>query len=174
MKAILEIEMPESCSDCPQQHWKQLGEDYVCYKGFVTSEYEDTRHPDCPLKIVEEDETMIENEEVEVSYKECGARNKDWTCNYTGGCIRRAVDKKTCMEPKPPKEETLELRPCPFCGGEPRFIYTSDTVTFFNAIRCDDCFATIERGCNKEDERRHILDNEIIAAWNKRSEVKND
>ena len=29
----------------------------------------------------------------------CGYRNDDLTCNYTG-CIRKAIDRKTCMERK--------------------------------------------------------------------------
>jgi hypothetical protein len=60
MKAILEMEMPETCKDC------QLTRTYaVPHKTFLeckynnksfiaVTDYTDSRHPDCPLKIVED------------------------------------------------------------------------------------------------------------------------
>ena len=62
-----------------------------------------------------------------------------------------------------------ELKPCPFCGGSARYIYTRDKVTVFYSIRCDNCFATMDRGCHKDNERRHLFDQELKEAWNKRS-----
>jgi len=54
MKAILEMELPESCDKCKIRHWIDddnswcnLVEDYV-------EKFSKERYPDCSLKIVEE------------------------------------------------------------------------------------------------------------------------
>ena len=61
-KAIVEIEMPESCDDCPLMK-RSIQDLFRCFKvpegrkhGFDVGYYtvNNQRHPDCPLKAVEE------------------------------------------------------------------------------------------------------------------------
>ena len=67
MKAILEIEVPDNCGECKlrdydHDYWdEQTGADYapsycLAIDKMVVSDYlnANTRHPDCPLKIIEE------------------------------------------------------------------------------------------------------------------------
>jgi len=53
-KAILELEMPESCIKCPCS-WRMKDDIIICE---VTMHYcpEDGRHKYCPLKLVEDKE----------------------------------------------------------------------------------------------------------------------
>jgi len=60
MKAILEMELPKNCEDCKASQ-------YITYCGlrcnFVekcVEDYRAERHPDCPLKIVD-DKKMLQN-----------------------------------------------------------------------------------------------------------------
>jgi hypothetical protein len=59
MKAILELEMPESCRDCIlKQHDSEAG-DYFCagienWTWIGKNVWDGGKHPDCPLKPVEE------------------------------------------------------------------------------------------------------------------------
>ncbi len=48
-KAILELEMPESCSNCPLEFSGRM-EGFCAITEFVTDLYRDKRRPDCPLK----------------------------------------------------------------------------------------------------------------------------
>lgn len=51
MKAILEIDMPESCHECPMA----IARKYCCFGDelLYVSCYECDRHNDCPLKAAE-------------------------------------------------------------------------------------------------------------------------
>ena len=50
-----------------------------------------------------------------------------------------------------------KLKPCPFCGGEAKL----RTVNGFREIRCNDCYAYINR----------LKREAVINAWNRRDEV---
>jgi hypothetical protein len=52
-KAILELEMPESCSNCPLEFSGRM-EGFCAITEFVTDLYRDKRRPDCPLKASEQ------------------------------------------------------------------------------------------------------------------------
>jgi hypothetical protein len=56
MKAILEMEMPESCGKCMFENWDKwvLWACCLIKTNLNVSEIANIRHPDCPLKIVEE------------------------------------------------------------------------------------------------------------------------
>ena len=54
MKAILEFEAPESCERCKLKKYVPKPVCVVINRNVV--EYRDTRHPNCPLKIVEDNE----------------------------------------------------------------------------------------------------------------------
>jgi len=56
MSAILELkETPKSCKDCPINFEDSGLEVSYCAKtGFAIDDYTVTRHPDCPLKITED------------------------------------------------------------------------------------------------------------------------
>lgn len=49
-KAILELEMPESCSNCPLEFSGRM-EGFCAITEFVTDSYRNKRRPDCPLKV---------------------------------------------------------------------------------------------------------------------------
>ena len=56
MKAILELEAPKSCRDCKLYHNCRYG--YLCValgRDVFNCACDKVRHPDCPLKIVEEE-----------------------------------------------------------------------------------------------------------------------
>jgi hypothetical protein len=59
MKAVLEMEMPESCKMCVLKSYDNLNRKFFCAALFRTwiddrVGYGLGRHPDCPLKPVEE------------------------------------------------------------------------------------------------------------------------
>ena len=66
MSAILKLkEMPQSCGECPVCHLLVSSNDsffYFCFKmkRFV-HECKNTRHPDCPLKITEDNLRWIQD-----------------------------------------------------------------------------------------------------------------
>jgi len=51
MKAILKLEMPEACIKCPDGIRTYCGSKY---RNGYAKDYAECRHPDCPLKPVEE------------------------------------------------------------------------------------------------------------------------
>ena len=53
-KAILELEMPESCKQCILGHYDELYDITHCDILRECMPYEG-RHPDCPLKLVEKE-----------------------------------------------------------------------------------------------------------------------
>jgi len=58
-KAILELEMPESCSKCPCSSYGYEASDFSCDALLMLKKQKDIRcpeegrRPDCPLKLVE-------------------------------------------------------------------------------------------------------------------------
>ena len=60
MKAILELEMPESCIKCPLMTYKNP----ICIycaplkRGWIGTRYMNKKHRDCPLKPVEGEEAQ--------------------------------------------------------------------------------------------------------------------
>lgn len=58
----------------------------------------------------------------------------------------------------------VSLLPCPFCGGEARFVWSwsADEDCYYEAVRCTVCDAKIEL---KDEEK----DGLTIEKWNRRS-----
>ena len=60
MIIVKNTDMPEGCGRCPFRHRGRLGIYYCMAMGKVVDdqlhEYEDERHPDCPLEPFEEDD----------------------------------------------------------------------------------------------------------------------
>ena len=61
MKAVLEFDAPESCTECPLTHGAWSGDSHAelcCLKDkrpfIIANAYPDSRHPDCPLNIQQE------------------------------------------------------------------------------------------------------------------------
>lgn len=66
--------------------------------------------------------------------------------------------------PEPPKDDYIEIKPCPFCGSEPRIkmeMYLDKYCNPSYDVECFDC----EKAGTKE---RWISVNLAIEAWNKR------
>ena len=64
--------------------------------------------------------------------------------------------------------EQRELKLCPFCGGEADLFEYVDTQIFWAKVVCGRCNANIKQG----DTTGKYLQDNAIAAWNKRMEVK--
>jgi Lar family restriction alleviation protein len=59
-------------------------------------------------------------------------------------------------------EQTDELKPCPFCGGEPKVVLDESNDRYY--VECTKCMAGSKAVYNvKDDGRPHV-----IAAWNER------
>ena len=59
-----------------------------------------------------------------------------------------------------------ELKPCPFCGGKAKYIYSMP----FNAVQCRKCKAfgtTVVDSCEQRDGMKEAVD-----AWNRRDGVR--
>lgn len=66
-----------------------------------------------------------------------------------------------------------KLKPCPFCGGEPKTMVKSNANTIITvSIRCKKCHAEIHDSvidlCDLDTMQRAI--NNVIGAWNRRIE----
>lgn len=66
----------------------------------------------------------------------------------------------------------IELKPCPFCGGEAEFV---ETVPHYNHyVQCKKCAAMVGRTSRQWDSRHETLwfknDTDAIKAWNRRAE----
>jgi hypothetical protein len=91
-KAILELEMPENCWDCPLVQGRELSPTTWCgYSGkdCPAPAYQ-SRRSDCPLKLVKGCEYC--NTEPEIIYR------KDWTI-FTKG-----------------EDKVVDINYCPMCG----------------------------------------------------------
>ena len=64
----------------------------------------------------------------------------------------------------------LELKPCPFCGGEAEWVETP--TNYVHYVRCKKCNAMVGRTTRTQDYRRRKLWFEnatgAIEAWNRR------
>ena len=60
----------------------------------------------------------------------------------------------------------IELKPCPFCGGEAR-LFVDDGVR----VLCNKCHASSEILVDSEYYKTSAVE-KVIEAWNRRTEVK--
>ena len=65
-------------------------------------------------------------------------------------------------------KQTLELKPCPFCGGEPRHFHTrvkscvdSTILLDYDFVRCLECASETRQFCDNKEG--------AITAWNTRA-----
>ena len=141
MSAMLKIETPESCADCPL--WRYCLND----KGFTI--FDDRRNPDCPLKIV--------------------SGNGCALCNKEGGVQTTFARKLVCLtcwenlaalhiERYGFRTKEHNLRPCPYCGGKAEIIIEDEYQNDFS-VQCKGCYARIGWSARKD---------KAIAAWNRR------
>lgn len=69
--------------------------------------------------------------------------------------------------------DSIKLKPCPFCGNEPYTMVESKANTIIVvSVRCQKCFAelhdSVEDLCDLDTMQRAI--NNVIATWNRRIE----
>ena len=93
-KAILELEMPESCKQCKLGHYDELYDITHCDILRECMPYEG-RHPDCPLKLVEGCEWILIDDD-----------NGLWQCSKCGA--------EWVLEAGTPADN--EMNYCPACG----------------------------------------------------------
>ena len=55
-----------------------------------------------------------------------------------------------------------ELKPCPFCGGNPFFYFFCDGFNSYNRVTCKKCVVSLTK--------KNIIGTEAIDAWNRRAE----
>ena len=68
------------------------------------------------------------------------------------------------------REKLVDLKPCPFCGGEARIRtgVTSGVPKSSKAIViCQKCLASTDLFCDKEGDAKFVF--EAIEAWNRRA-----
>ena len=59
------------------------------------------------------------------------------------------------------RERTVELKPCPFCGGKDTGTLTTSYDGYWYAVFCENCMAQT-RKCRQEKD--------AIEAWNRRAD----
>ena len=73
------------------------------------------------------------------------------------------------------REKLIDLKPCPFCGGEARIrtgITSGISKSSKAIIICQKCLASTDWFCDKEGDAEFVF--EAIEAWNRRAGKEND
>ena len=77
-----------------------------------------------------------------------------WSIIQNALTVLRLTGRKQQSQPKMEPEPELRLKPCPFCGGDPRVTITDHGSSF---ITCTDCDTAFFGGAD-----------DIAPAWNRR------
>lgn len=62
--------------------------------------------------------------------------------------------------------QASELKPCPFCGGKAKYIYSSHTPTYPIGVRCNRCKSEFQ--FYDKNENTMTDSQKILAKFNKR------